>query len=114
MYTRLWKNDNITTGFVFAVNSCYIVNMPTNTVTHGDLNFWVGPYGILVPDEIDSIVARDGGNTLYRDSSETKMYVDSPPTEAEYKNLYATKGSHGIWYYNIVPQSELGGTVDDL
>lgn len=52
-------------------------------------NYWIGPYGILVPNDVLYVVAADGINTLYIDGSETEMATDTPLSEEEYKKLYA-------------------------
>ena len=64
--------------------------------------YWIGPYGILVPSKINSVLAEDGYNTLYSDGCETEMFrIDGPHMDAtKYKKLYATYNSNnGVWYY---------------
>lgn len=64
-------------------------------------NYWNGPYGVLVPNDIEYVVASDGGNTRYKSGGETEMGVFlNPPMNAEiYKEKYATLGQDGKYYY---------------
>jgi len=65
-------------------------------------NYWKGPYGILVPNEIGSVVASDGYNTMYPGGSETEKFCRNPdPMSAEiYRNKYAVYDSAcGKWFY---------------
>ena len=63
-------------------------------------NYWVGPYGILVPNHIRDIVAKDGGNTLYKRGIVTQKCVRSKMTEETYKKTYAKFNTKdGKWYY---------------
>lgn len=91
------------------------------------LTHWTGPYGILVPNEVNYIMAKDGYNTLRCNGGQTEMFMENAPemNEEIYKKKYATYNSiDNKWYYNsltksidsvidsvIVPQSS---TVEDI
>lgn len=63
-------------------------------------NYWIGPYGILVPNNINHVVASDGGNIFYKDGRETEMFVVNPVSEEEYKKRYAQFNDiDKMWYY---------------
>lgn len=63
--------------------------------------YWVGPYGVLVSNNIMCVVAQDGYNNMRSDGSETFMYKNNAPlmTEAIYKQKYATY-INGKYYYD--------------
>ena len=65
-----------------------------------DLNvmYWFGPYNIRVPKSINTIVAKDGFNTMTQDGCETEMGVIQPISEQEYKQKYAVL-IDGYYYY---------------
>ena len=49
--------------------------------------YWIGPFGIYVPDDIDSVIDIEQGTNLL--------------DEDEYKKKYAVKNPvDGKWYYN--------------
>ena len=54
--------------------------------------YWVGPYGVLVPDYTDRIVASDGYNTQYKDGSVTERGCLNPkPMNQEiYKKMFSS------------------------
>lgn len=61
-------------------------------------NYWRGPYGIWIPNSINSVKAEDGGNTLYKNGGCTEMGVINPKmTEEIYKEKYAKQD--GIWWF---------------
>jgi len=64
-------------------------------------SYWRGPYDCLVPDSVDSCVAADGGNILYKDGSETEMDVEPTMSKEEWIATYTYKctGLHGLRYY---------------
>lgn len=64
---------------------------------YGD--YWSGPYGVLVPVEMPSCIAEDGGNRLSRDGSITLLYVKNPPSQEEWLSKYARLGDDGKYYY---------------
>jgi len=35
--------------------------------------FWIGPFGVLVSNKIESVIADDGYNTLFKNGYQTKM-----------------------------------------
>jgi hypothetical protein len=63
-----------------------------------NVNYWLGPYDIRVPNNVTSITDSDGCNTLYKDGGFTEMYNPNPPTEAQYKEKYCIL-LDGIYYY---------------
>ena len=64
--------------------------------------YWVGAYGILVPNHITSVVAEDGRNTLDIDGEKTQLNcLNRTMTEEQYKKLYATYDEESNnWFYN--------------
>ncbi len=60
--------------------------------------YWTGPYGIQIPNYIEYITSKDGGNTLYKSGGETEMGCCNPPTEEEYKQKYC-KLLNGVYYW---------------
>ena len=63
--------------------------------------YWVGPYGVLIPSYIESVISDDGCNKYYSDGTETEMHGDSSEymTLEQYRNKYAEEGTHGLWYW---------------
>lgn len=56
-----------------------------------DHDYWVGPYGCLISRSLNSCVAGDGGNTRYKDGSETEACCMSAKlTKQEWLNKYST------------------------
>lgn len=74
--------------------------------------YWIGPYETLVPINVESVVAYDGGNHFGRDGSVTEMgildddgdIVGDIGKEA-YLAKYATCGEYGLYYYTIGEQA---------
>lgn len=62
-------------------------------------DYWIGPYGIRVPNSVERVRAADGSNSRYKDGSETEMAVRNSITEDKYKSLYAELRDDGFWYY---------------
>jgi len=70
-----------------------------NTMTDCE-NYWIGPYGVLIPNNIDSVIARDGGNILYKNGSQTNKLHYLGMNEKEYKESYAKfNPKDEKWYY---------------
>ena len=61
--------------------------------------YWIGPYGVRVPNHITDIRASDGCNTLFKSGGSTEMFNFDPPTKEEYLNRYTTKKSDGYYYW---------------
>jgi hypothetical protein len=61
--------------------------------------YWLGPYGIRIPNHIEIVTAADGGNMRYKDGGETEMGVMDPPTKDEYLNKYAILQRDGNYYW---------------
>jgi hypothetical protein len=78
-------------------------------------NYWKGPYGILVSYDIDSVVAKDGFNTLYKNGEETEMCgeEDEEMTREEYFQKYATLNSDGFYYYKQEDYSQSAAILKD-
>ncbi len=62
--------------------------------------YWVGPYGVKVPNEVTSVVAADGRNTLYKDGKQTEIYVKNPLTREEYLKRYSFYSDECGYVYN--------------
>ncbi|AYV86071.1 MAG: hypothetical protein Solivirus4_32 [Solivirus sp.] len=69
-------------------------------------DYWVGPYGVKVPNEITSIKASDGGNILYKDGKETEMFVKRPLTREQYLEKYAVYSEDCGYLYKIRTSSK--------
>ncbi|BCS82815.1 hypothetical protein QLL95_gp0326 [Cotonvirus japonicus] len=70
---------------------------------------WVGPYGVLVPNSIDNVVAEDGYNTLYKDGSETEKFClnAEPMSSTIYRAKYAIYNeTDGLWYHKTIEKIE--------
>jgi hypothetical protein len=65
-------------------------------------DYWLGPYGVRVPRDIESVRAKDGGNSLFRDRGETEKGVPGVYAldEKQYKDHYGMLGADGYYYYN--------------
>lgn len=63
--------------------------------------YWEGPYGILVPAYITSVLAEDGYNTLYDNGGQTEIgSTHNNMTETQYKKKYAVySAANQKWYY---------------
>lgn len=63
-------------------------------------NFWSGPFGVLVSNDIHSVVAKDEGNIIYKNGGCTEMYCGPKLSEQEYKNKYCEYNfKDSLWYY---------------
>lgn len=63
-------------------------------------NYWIGPYGVRVPMDIETVCAADGMNMRYKDGCETEIGVPSGASIS--KEDYLRKYAHligGIWWY---------------
>ena len=69
----------------------------TSVVLNSD--FWIGPYGMRVPNNVDSVVAADGGNRRYKDGSETEAYFPNSPSKKEYLKKHAELRTDGHYWY---------------
>ncbi|AFX92084.1 hypothetical protein CE11_00051 [Megavirus courdo11] len=64
--------------------------------------YWIGPYGVLVPDSINLVVSEDGYNLMFQDGDITERGCCNPdPMNATiYKTNYAIYNeANGLWYY---------------
>lgn len=63
--------------------------------------YWIGPYGILVPQSIDDVVDEDGVNILYKNGTKTKLCANfSTMNSMSYKTKYAKFDMlNGHWIY---------------
>ena len=71
-------------------------------------DYWVGLYGIRIPNSIKSVIAEDCCNTLYFDGSGTELFsLNAPLSETEYKNKYAEFNTEdGFWYWKTKDSME--------
>ena len=85
--------------------------MNTNTVSTQN-NYWLGPFGIRIPNTINEVKEHDLCNTRYKNGSHTEMTWDfkNELTEAEYKLRFTTLGPDGYYYYKLT-KSELKPTI---
>jgi hypothetical protein len=66
------------------------------------MSYWKGPFGILISDDIESILLMDGINKMFKDGTVTKLEVPERKyirKENEYKWKYAIQKSDGDWYW---------------
>jgi hypothetical protein len=64
------------------------------------LNFyWLGPFGMKVPIDIESVPAEDGENTLFKNGQKTKMLFDALTKEQYLAKFAFDHGERdGYWY----------------
>jgi len=63
--------------------------------------FWVGPYGVLVPNSITKVKAIDGKNWIKKDGSETERFIPYPwPTKEQWLIQNANLCEDGCYYYH--------------
>jgi hypothetical protein len=77
--------------------------------------FWVGPYGVLVPDHIQYVIAEDCTNTMFIAGGQTKAAAKWPTLSRKqlrqkYLELYCYKDKSGHWYYIDDIKKELDRT----
>jgi len=77
-------------------------------------NYWKGPFGIKVPNNVEVIVAEDGRNSLYKTGETTKMCFD-PLSKEEYLNKYTILGSDGFYYWKEkhIRDNEIEEVIND-
>lgn len=80
-------------------NSKY--DLPFDLDHDAEPGHWVGPYGVLVPNEVTVVVASDGVNLCGKEGGEleTEMASPYPLDESTYKAKYATLDADGMYYY---------------
>jgi hypothetical protein len=61
--------------------------------------YWIGPYGVFVPNKYDSVVAADGSNILYKDGSQTLIFVANPLTRLQWLEKYTIEKYDGNRWY---------------
>jgi len=69
---------------------------------HTTMSYWNGPHGVLVPDNVDAVVAADGTNTLYKDGRETEMCACDPDyhiSADQYRATFAIQKHDRKHYY---------------
>jgi len=66
-----------------------------------NVGYWTGPYGVLVPNDINSVVAEDGYNTTRISGETTEMFMENAPDmNAEiYRSRYCVL-KDGNYYYS--------------
>ena len=76
-----------------------------------NVDYWIGPYDVRVANNIASVVAADGFNTLYKNGCETEMACTDVPEMSQeiYKAQLAELKTDGFYYYktNDVAQNIL-------
>ncbi len=83
--------------------SICVYNSNKNISTTNTDNYWLGPYDVLVPNHINSVVDGDQCNTLYKNGSMTRMCCPYPNliSKESYLKKYAIYNeSDNKWYYN--------------
>lgn len=67
---KIIMEDTKQSHYGYNSHSVSIIDI-NNTLT----DYWIGPYKMLVPNSIDSVVAKDGRNIRYKNGSETELGV---------------------------------------
>jgi hypothetical protein len=62
--------------------------------------YWTGPYGTKIPDNIYFVVAEDGENIIDKWGGITDIYCNSHMTKEQYINTYCYQGADGYYYDN--------------
>ena len=62
--------------------------------------FWIGPYGVRVPNEKNSIVGFDGVNYINKKGVMTKIFIHKPITKEQWMSKYAEMREDGNYWYN--------------
>lgn len=63
--------------------------------------YWIGPYSVLVPQEVKSVVASDGVHKMYADGRETGSDNFSTMNSHSYRSKYSRYDMmRGLWFYN--------------
>jgi hypothetical protein len=67
------------------------------------MDYWIGPYGIKVPNNINCVIAEDGHNILYKDGEQTQTglmtFKNKPITKEQYLKEYADLNNDGFYYW---------------
>jgi hypothetical protein len=74
------------------------ININNELYYIGD-QFWIKYYGVLIPNNINSVHANDDRNYTEKHGGTTKMFPKTRYNETEYKELFCREGNNGIWYY---------------
>jgi len=64
--------------------------------------YWIGPYGVLIPNKLNGVISEDGYNIRYKTGYCTqRFYINPKPISAEiYQKKYAEYNNEsGLWYY---------------
>jgi hypothetical protein len=64
-------------------------------------NYWIGPYEILVPNNVYFVIAEDGENTIDKWGGYTNLYYGKSITRDEYIAKYCYLGNDGNYYYDV-------------
>jgi hypothetical protein len=67
--------------------------------------YWIGPYGVKVPFDVTHVPAADGGNTRFRDGTETERGVPRTMflSRGKYLSKYAINrgtAEEPDWWYS--------------
>lgn len=70
---------------------------------HHKVGYWIGPYGVRVPNNISMVRASDGFNLRYKSGGETEMGALNPPkmNAQIYRQKYAELRPDGCYYYIV-------------
>lgn len=63
--------------------------------------YWLGPYQILVPYEIKSVVAADGSNSININGSQSELFVKNPISKEEYYQKHTEMVNIGGRLYHV-------------
>lgn len=67
---------------------------------------WIGPYGVFVPNEVETVEAEDGWNSIHSDGWITEADVANPPSREEWlkRNTTMVRSFRGwVNIYNSTP-----------
>lgn len=63
--------------------------------------YWIGPYSVLIPNNIYFVIAEDGISTIDKWGGCTDMYYQKSITKDEYISKYCYMGDDGKYYYDV-------------
>ncbi len=76
-----------------------------NTQTQVSESYWVGPAGVLIPNDIECVTAIDGCNNICKNGGGTHNWVpiEHRYTEKSYREKYA-ECREGVYYWKDILQ----------
>lgn len=63
--------------------------------------YWIGPYGVLIPDVYQAVTAEDGRNFCYYDGGVTCLAVTKPYTKEDWLREFAKVDQELGLVYNV-------------